>query len=197
MTKSEFLNELKHLISELDSKDINKYIEYYSEIIDDRIEDGALEEDAVSALGSPILIANQILKDNGIESPFKDSYKGNNFKLDKKDPLVVLLIIASFPIWFSLLAVAFSVVVAVYSVVLAVWAISFGFIIGGVAGVIGGVIGIFIYDVGVGISLIGGGLALIGLSILSYYGAKYLTKTISLLYKKSVEFIKSKFKKEA
>jgi uncharacterized membrane protein len=116
MTKREFLSELKHLISELDDKDVNRYIEYYSEIIDDRIEDGALEEDAVSALGSPIVIAEQILKDNGIETPFKDSYKGSNFKLDKRDPLTITLIIASFPIWFSLLAGVFSIAVAIFSI---------------------------------------------------------------------------------
>ena len=40
MTKKEFLDELKKGLLGIPEEDINRSIEFYSEMIDDRIEDG-------------------------------------------------------------------------------------------------------------------------------------------------------------
>ena len=61
MTKAEFLAELRAAISGLPEADIEKSLDFYSEMIDDRVEDGLSEEEAVAALGSVENIKTQIL----------------------------------------------------------------------------------------------------------------------------------------
>ena len=52
MTKSEFLAQLRRRISNQPPEEIERSISYFSEIIDDRMEDGMDEQEAVSSLGS-------------------------------------------------------------------------------------------------------------------------------------------------
>ena len=51
MTKLEFLNELRNRLSGLSEEDIERSLSFYSEAIEDRIEDGMSEEDAVYEMG--------------------------------------------------------------------------------------------------------------------------------------------------
>ena len=55
MTKSEFLSALENRLSGLPKDDVQKSIDYYSEIIDDRMEEGLTEEEAVRGEGNPRL----------------------------------------------------------------------------------------------------------------------------------------------
>ncbi len=57
MTKQEFLNELRNLTGALSEGERSKLLEYYEEMIDDRVEEGVPEEEAVAAMGSPADIA--------------------------------------------------------------------------------------------------------------------------------------------
>ena len=43
MTKQEFLRELWNRLTELPQEDVEKSLDYYSEMIDDRVEDGLTE----------------------------------------------------------------------------------------------------------------------------------------------------------
>ncbi|MBR6783361.1 MAG: DUF1700 domain-containing protein, partial [Clostridia bacterium] len=63
MTKREFLEAIRKGISTLSTDDINKSIRYYSEMIDDRIEDGVSEEEAVAAMGNPDDVIAEILSE--------------------------------------------------------------------------------------------------------------------------------------
>ena len=51
MNKQEFLIELKQHLKGIAPEDISGSIEYYSEMIDDAVEDGMTEEEAVASLG--------------------------------------------------------------------------------------------------------------------------------------------------
>lgn len=53
MTKQEFLLRIRNGLAALPKEDIEKSVEYYREMIDDRMEDGLSEEEAVAAIGSP------------------------------------------------------------------------------------------------------------------------------------------------
>jgi len=66
MMKSDFLDLIRKGLSSLSEDDINKSIRYYSEMIDDRIEDGISEEEAVAAMGDPEAVIAEILKDTEI-----------------------------------------------------------------------------------------------------------------------------------
>ena len=75
MTKLEFLEELKKELCGLPSEDVQKSLEFYSELIDDKIEDGLSEEDAVSQIGNIEEIAKQILSDIPITKLVKQKIK--------------------------------------------------------------------------------------------------------------------------
>ena len=60
MKKSEFLSELKKYLYGLPEEEIKESLDYYAEIIDDRIEDGADEETAVDGVGKPWIIAGSV-----------------------------------------------------------------------------------------------------------------------------------------
>ena len=75
MTKNEFLTELRVALAGLPEEDIEKSLEYYSEMIDDRVEDGLPEGEAVADLGSIEDIRKQILKDIPITKIIKEKVK--------------------------------------------------------------------------------------------------------------------------
>ena len=71
MKKDEFINELKRITAYLPQAESEKYIEYYSEIIADAMEDGMSEEDAVYSLGSIAEIEGYIKENNELPSSQK------------------------------------------------------------------------------------------------------------------------------
>ena len=52
MTKIEFILSLSRALQGLPQSDVTERLEFYNEMIDDRIEDGLSEEEAVAAIGS-------------------------------------------------------------------------------------------------------------------------------------------------
>ena len=62
MTKQEFLRELWNKLTELPQEDVEKSLDYYSEMIDDRVENGLTEEEAVAEIGTADAAAAQILE---------------------------------------------------------------------------------------------------------------------------------------
>lgn len=65
MNKQEFLQMLTSRLADLSEQDLFRLTEFFSETIDDRVEDGMTEEEAVSALGNPEQILREIRQDNG------------------------------------------------------------------------------------------------------------------------------------
>ena len=96
MTKQLFLNELAAALHSLPREERYRTLGYYDELIDDRMEDGQSEEDAVASLGEPQQVAREIL---GEEEPAPSTSRG------RKVWLIVLLVLG-FPLWGSLLLVA-------------------------------------------------------------------------------------------
>ncbi len=60
MDKQTFLNELDRLAGTLPVMDRGKLIEYYAEMIDDRMEDGLSEAEAVAMMGDPADLAREL-----------------------------------------------------------------------------------------------------------------------------------------
>ena len=63
MLKQEFLVQLRKGLSCLPKQDMEERLTFYSEMIDDRMEEGLSEEDAVMAVGSIADIIAQITDD--------------------------------------------------------------------------------------------------------------------------------------
>ena len=127
MTKNEFLSELRRLIDQLPPQDVQKSLDFYAEIIDDRIESGMSEEEAVAAMAPFDEITEQILMDIPLPRLVKAKLRPSRALRVWE---IVLLILGS-PLWFPLLISAFAVVFSVYavfwSVILSLYAVDLAF----------------------------------------------------------------------
>ena len=124
MTKKVFLSKLRRQICKLPSKEINERISFYSEIIDDKIEEGLTEEEAVADVGDVMQIADQILSDSNI------GLKEKRTKKPVSAWQIALLVIGS-PVWFSILLTVFAVM---WSLLITVFAVAIPFVIMGFIG---------------------------------------------------------------
>ena len=119
MRKDEFLSSLERLLRSLKREERNKFLSYYSEMIDDYMEDGCGEEEAVERIGSPGEIAQEILTDRE-ERPAKPTPAW------LRVGVIVLLILGS-PLWGSLvlaaLCCALAAVILVLSAYVVIWCI--------------------------------------------------------------------------
>lgn len=194
MTKLEFLFALRDKLSGLPHKEVEERLNFYSEMIEDRMEEGLSEEDAVSAVGNIDEIAAHILSEN----PAAD-YSGKNENTKRKMKVWEILLLAlGSPIWISLLIAALAIIISVYaalwSVVISLWAV-FGSLIGCAAGVIiGGTVFVLTVNIPSGIAMAGAGFVCAGLSVFMFFGCKAATKGTLILAKKLFEAIKHSFK---
>ena len=141
MKKQEFLDKLKGSLWAMPEADIRNSLEYYSEMIDDRMEDGLSEEAAVAAIGDLDEIVSQILS----ETPrppqtVRPEEKRKSARENTKVWLIILLVLGS-PVWIPLIASAaaavFSVYVGLWSVVISLYAVFFALAIAAIGCVFG------------------------------------------------------------
>ena len=187
MTRFEFLEALQNELDDLPESDIKASIQYYNEMIDDKMEDGLTEEAAVADIGNPQKIAEGILSDTPLSKLVKNKIKQRR-RLGAFE--IVLLILGS-PIWLSLIISAFAVVLSVY---VSLWSV----VISGVATLLGSAVVLaFVTPTAAG-ACFGTSLILIGLAILLYFASALCLKAMVYLSKKIFLLIKSCFiKKEA
>jgi len=193
MNKKEFLAELRKSLSGLPQDDIEERLLFYSEIIDDRVEEGLSEEDAVSGIGSVDEIVKQIVAETPLPKLVKEKTKS---KRGMKAWEIVLLVLG-FPLWFSLLIAALAVVLSLYvvlwSVIIALWSVAVSL----AACVIGGIVSALVFSFTgeglTGIAILGAGIFCFGISIFAFFGCKAATKGILILTKKIALVIKSMF----
>ena len=180
MNKQSFLGRLRKALSGLPQKEQEERITFYSEMIDDRMEEGLSEEEAVSAIGAWEDILGEL-------PPVKENKRNN--------ALVILLLILGSPLWFSLgiavLAVVFSLYVSVWAVIISFGAVfvsvaacAFGFLAGGLILILCG-------NSITGIALLAAAAVCAGLSIFAFFGCKAATKGTILLTGKMATGIKN------
>ncbi len=196
MNKSEFLAALREKLNGVPEEDINKSLDFYGEMIDDRVEDGMSEEEAVEALGSMEEIINQILSEVSLPKLVKEKVKP---KQALKVWEVVLLVLGA-PIWvpivLSLCSVVLSAYLAVWMMIISLYVLDLSVALSGLA-LIGLAFGALIQsNLAVFGMMFGCGLILMGLSILLFFGFNLVTKGILWLSKKILIGIKGLFIKK-
>ena len=191
MNKQEFLLALEAALGGLPKDDVSERIDFYSEIIDDKIEEGLTEEEAVATVGSIDEIAAQILAEIPLSKLAKDKIKSKKRKLSALE--IVLLILGS-PIWLSLLVAAFSAVLSLYitlwALVASLWVIMGALAGAGVGVIVGGIILSATGSSVAGAALIGVGLFSLGIAIFLFFGSEAATKGVARLTKRIVLGIK-------
>lgn len=68
MTREAFLNDLKNALAGMKEEEIESVLAYYSEMIDDRVEAGMTEEEALNAMEPAETIASRVLSEAEIET---------------------------------------------------------------------------------------------------------------------------------
>ena len=193
MNKTEFLHELGIEILGLPQEDVERWLEYYTEMLEDRIEDGMSEAQAVASLGDPKVIARQIL----VQTPFTKLIKNKIKPKRKLRVWELILVILGSPIWLvlavSAIAVFFSVFASLWAGIVSIWACEFSLVVGGVGCLLLGFFPLGTGAVYLAALVFGGGLFCVGLSYFGFFLCKWLTVLLAKLSKLFVLFVKSLF----
>lgn len=196
MDKQAFLTALRSGLSGLPQDDIEERLTFYGEMIDDRMEEGLSEEEAVAAIGEVSEIARQAVADTPLAKIAKERIRP---KRRLKTWEIVLLALGS-PIWLSLAiaaaAILFAVIVSLWSVILSLWAVFASLAVSAVAAVPTGAF----FAVGghgtAGLAMLSAGLVCAGLTILLFFGCMGAMKGILRLTKKITLWTKDRFIKK-
>lgn len=193
MGKQEFLAQLRKGLSGLPQDDIEECLTFYSEMLEDRMEEGLSEEEAVSAAGSVNEIVAQVVADIPLAKIAKEKIRP---KRHLKAWETVFLAIGS-PIWLSLGIAAAAVILALYvsfwSVIVSLWAVFASLAVCAVASI---PMCVVLFTVGrgaPGLGLLAAGIVCAGLSIFMFFGCRETTKGILILTKKITITIKNCF----
>lgn len=196
MTKLNFLLLLQDKLSGLPQDDIEERLTFYSEMIDDRMEDGLSEEDAVSAVGTVDEIVAQVVAEIPLVKIAKERIKSKRRLSAGK----IVLLALGCPIWLSFGIAAFAVILSLYislwSVIISLWAVFVSLAACSIGGLVAGIVFVTGDNFLTGIAMIGAGFVCVGLCIFMIYGCKAATKGILILTKKIATWIKNCFIKK-
>ena len=217
MTKPEFLDKLQAGLLGLTESDAQERLNFYSEMIDDRMEEGLSEEQAVAQVGDVQVIVANILAEIPQNAPVQADaevvkqviakvekpthHQATPKKEEKKhmEPRQIILLILGFPLWLPLLIAAFAVVISLIAVLWSVVGTLWGALFGTLAGC---GIGVTLLGLGcmiagkwvVGTALFGAGLACAGLAVFAFFACIYTTKGAAWLTKVTFVGIAKLFK---
>ena len=186
MDRTQFLASISEQLAGLPQEDIQKSLDYYDEMLCDRIEDGMTEEEAVAEMGTPEQIAEQIL----LDTPLPKLIKAKTKAMKKPSSTAmhaweIVLIVLGSPIWLALIIAAAAVVITLaataFALYISLWAVVFSIFVSAlalavscIAGVTLGIIFLFTGKAPSALLLLGGALICGGLVILFYLLSKLL-----------------------
>ena len=195
MNKQEFFAQLRKRLSGLPEQDVEERLSFYSEMIDDRQEEGLSEEAAVAAVGSVDEIVAAVVADTPLTKIAKERIKTKR-RLSLGE--IVLLVLGS-PIWLSLGIAAFAVILSLYlslwAVIISLWAVFVSLAACSVGCVLSGFAFLMRLNGASGLAILAAGVTCAGLSIFMFYGCKAATKGSFILVKNAVTGIKKFFVK--
>lgn len=198
MTKIHFLMSLQEQLTGLPRDEVEQRLNFYSEIIEDRMEDGLSEAQAVAVLGSIEEIVAQIIEQTPLVKIAKEKMRPKR----RLKPWEIVLLALGSPLWLPLLVAVGAVVLAVYaaawSVIISLWAAFGALIAGSLTGLVAGIALACLGHIPAGMTMLAAGMVCAGFSILMFHGCKAATKGILILTKKSAAWLKNRWiKKEA
>ena len=191
MTKELFLSELRERLVGLPKEDIDERISFYEEIINDRMDEGKSEEEAIDDLGGVDGVVNEIAQETSLVKLVKHKIKP---KRSLKGWEIALLIVCS-PIWVPLALTALILCLVAYLLIWVLVIVCYTVELALCVASIGGPIAYFIniangntnvIPLAVGIMSMGG-------AILLFFGCIGATKGTLKLSKKIITSIKKAF----
>jgi uncharacterized membrane protein len=196
MNKKEFLDELKSSLKQFNDKEIEGVINYYDEMINDKMESGENEELIIESLGSIKNIKAQISADLINVRLKENENKTNLVKTSNNFFIILMLFIASpalLPIGIAFFAVFFSLLITMFALVISFAAASISLIIALIPALF-----VSFQSTGIGgvIVSVGAILFLIGFfAILSIICTNIGLKFLNLIIKAGSQLINKTFKR--
>lgn len=193
MNKSEFVFALSERLSFLPWNEVEERVSFYLEMIDDRMEDGMAEEEAVAAVGSVSVITEQILTDIPLSRIVKERIK----PVKRMRGWEIVLLAVGSPLWLSLGIAAFAVILSLYvslwTVVISLWSACVSVAACALCGAAGCILAALNGYIPAGLFFLAAGLVCGGVAILLGFVCKAATRGTALLARKSVIGIKNCF----
>lgn len=172
MNKIEFLSEIRERLKGYPRDEVDNSIQYYSEMIEDRVEDGMSEDAAVASLGDINEIVKNIKKNMPLKSVIKEKFSQGKEKLEESNVsvLTILMLIIFFPFWFPFACIMFSLYGVFF---LITWILDGAFFVAGgasifafVACIVTAIVNIVRLQPLAALGAFGGGILLLGAGIL-------------------------------
>lgn len=192
MNRQTFFYELRKGLAGLPKADVEKTVEYYNEVIDDRIEEGLSESEAVATLGPVEQIVPQILAD----VPLPQLVRERIAKQRKLRAWEIVLLIVGAPLWFPLLLTG---IILIFTFFLVIWILIFtlyiivlSFGLSGIASLVFSVIGFVSGDLTQGLLWLGTGLLMLGLTVLLLLASNKLAAVLAKLSRKVLHAMKTR-----
>lgn len=196
MTKLTFLLSLHAALSHLPQDEVEARLHFYSEMIEDHMEEGLTEEAAVAAVGTIEEVAAQIAAEIPAPPTAPDTPQP---KQQRKIWQIVLLILGAslwLPLLIAALAVALSLYASLWAVIVSLWA-AFGAVAGSILG--GAAAGVGFLSGGhapTGVALLGAVCVCTGLAVFLFFGCRAATKGTLLLTAKAGQSVRRLFGKK-
>ena len=193
MNKQEFLEQLKQALRGLSQEEREGRLSFYAEMIDDRMEEGLSEEEAVAQIGSVDEVVVRIVEETPFEKNAKQRIKPNR----KRKCWEIVLLVLGFPVWGSLLisvlAVVFSLYVSLWAIIISLWAVDLSVAVSSAGAIFMAVVYMFNGNVVPATAMLPGSMVTAGLAIFFFFGCKAATKGTVWLTKKMAVCLKKWF----
>ncbi len=178
MSREKYLDEIRKNLKGLNKDDIDKSVEYYSELISDYIEDGLSVEEAIERIGSPENVAKEIK--SGIPTlevkPKRKLKTWQKVTLIVTSPIWLAILVALAVVALSLVIVVIALVITMWATVASLWCAVASLAVGGLAGVYATVAFALSGALPTSLLMCGFWLVLFGLTVVTFLGMKQLTK---------------------
>ena len=194
MNKQEFLVELEKRLQALPKEEIQERLQFYSEAIDDRVEEGETEEQAIEEIGTLDEIVWEIVKQTPLVSLVKEKVKPKR----RIRPWEIVLLAVGFPLWFPLLITALVLIfvwyILLWTLTIVAYAVEIATSISGIAAFIaafailfgGGSKGLALGTMAIALMCIGFSILWIFVCYLSTKANIRLTRAIILSIKRKI-----------
>ena len=184
MTKTEFTRILKTKIAHLPRAERKKILQYYNEMITERMEDGMTEAEAIEALGD----IDELV---GAYAPAPAQLTQR--KSTRLRAWHIVMLAVGSPLWISIVAALFCIMVAIYIVVwalvVAFYAIFAALAVSGFACIMSSFIALFSQGFPAFAALMGAGCLLMGFALLWLVPCNLFAKAAGKMSGKLPKFI--------
>lgn len=193
MNKTEFLDALDEKLSGFPQDEVQERISFYCEMIDDRVEDGMSEADAVAQIGTVDEIVDQIMSDIPLSKLVREKVSSKKKRKTWQTVLLAVGAVVWVPLLIAAAAVIFSLYIALWAVAVSLYAVFLALAAAGVCGIPGAVVLLVRGNIAGAALTFGAGIICAGLAILMFFVCVLVTRGVVKLTGKMLKKTKSLF----